>query len=39
MNFFPADEDGSYDHIIVNDSLEVAYEKLKGILIAVSSTT
>lgn len=25
-------EPGAYDHIIVNDDLEVAYEKLKGIL-------
>ncbi|KAK2146965.1 hypothetical protein LSH36_576g01002 [Paralvinella palmiformis] len=28
-----ADQKGSYDHIIVNDDLEIAYEKLKGILI------
>ncbi|KAL5005977.1 hypothetical protein ScPMuIL_017135 [Solemya velum] len=25
---------GSYDHVIVNDVLDVAYEKLKGIIIA-----
>ncbi|KAL4217069.1 hypothetical protein ACF0H5_023525 [Mactra antiquata] len=29
-----AKEPGSYDHIIINDDLEVAYEKLKGILSA-----
>lgn len=27
-------QSGAYDHIIVNDDLDVAYEKLKGILIA-----
>lgn len=27
-----AKEPGAYDHIIVNDDLDVAYEKLKGIL-------
>ena len=30
-----AEEKGSYDHYIVNDDLNVAYEKLKGILIQV----
>lgn len=29
-----AKEPGAYDHVIVNDDLDVAYEKLKGILIA-----
>ena len=33
---FTAKEKDSYDHIIINDDLEVAYEKLKGILLAVS---
>lgn len=28
-----AAEKGSYDHIVVNDNLDIAYEKLKGILI------
>ncbi|XP_076459990.1 uncharacterized protein LOC143293045 [Babylonia areolata] len=28
-----ADQPGSYDHIIVNDDVDVAYDKLKGILI------
>jgi len=28
-----ADQPGSYDHVIVNDVLDVAYEHLKGILI------
>ncbi len=26
---------GNFDHTIVNDDLEIAYEKLKGILIQV----
>ena len=34
-----AKEKGAYDHIIVNDDLEVAYEKLKGILIKVSGSS
>ncbi|KAK7506581.1 hypothetical protein BaRGS_00002056 [Batillaria attramentaria] len=29
-----AKQPGSYDHVIINDDLDVAYEKLKGILIA-----
>ena len=33
-----ATEKGAYDHIVVNDDLEVAYEKLKGILIKVRSS-
>ena len=32
-----AQEKGAYDHVVVNDNLEVAYEKLKGILIKVST--
>ncbi|XP_013407876.1 guanylate kinase isoform X2 [Lingula anatina] len=28
-----ANQKGSYDHIIINDDLDIAYEKLKGILI------
>ncbi|XP_005095062.2 guanylate kinase isoform X2 [Aplysia californica] len=28
-----AEESGAYDHIVVNDDLEIAYEHLKGILI------
>ena len=35
LAYFPAKQKGSYDHIVVNDDLEVAYEKLKGILIQV----
>jgi len=27
-----AAEKGAYDHIVVNDDLDIAYEKLKGIL-------
>ena len=34
---FAAEEKGSYDHIVVNNDLDVAYEKLKGILIKVSA--
>ena len=37
-DYFSANQPGAYDHIIVNDDVEVAYEKLKGILIAVSMT-
>ena len=33
-----AEEQGSYDHVVVNDQLEVAYEHLKGLLIKVSIT-
>lgn len=34
---FPADQKGSYDHIVVNDNLDVAYEYFKGLLIGVST--
>ena len=33
---FAGEQKGAYDHIVVNDVLEVAYEKLKGLLIKVS---
>ena len=33
---FTAKTEGAYDHRIVNDDVEVAYEKFKGILCAVS---
>ena len=34
---FQGDErNANFDHTVVNDDLEVAYEKLKGILIKVS---
>ena len=38
LSFVTAAQKGSYDHIIVNDDLDVAYEKLKGILIKVRAT-
>ncbi|CAD5118549.1 DgyrCDS7237 [Dimorphilus gyrociliatus] len=28
---------GAYDHIVINDELEISYQKLKGLLIKVSS--
>ena len=31
----PGSQPGNFDHTIVNDDLEIAYEKLKGILIQV----
>ena len=34
---FPADQKGNYDHIVVNDDLDLAYEYFKGLLIGVSS--
>ena len=33
--FVSASVKGTYDHTVVNDELDVAYEKLKGILIQV----
>ena len=35
MSFVSASTKGTYDHTVVNDELEEAYEKLKGILIQV----
>ena len=29
------EKNGNFDHTVINDDLEVAYEKLKGILIKV----
>ena len=35
MECVTAKEKGAYDHVVVNDDVDVAYEKLKGILIKV----
>ena len=36
--FVTAQEEGAYDHIVVNDDLATAYKKLKGILQNVGTT-
>ena len=36
MFLFSAQKPGSYDHIIINDDLEKAYQEIRNILIDVS---
>ena len=36
FSFLGDERNANFDHTVVNDDLEVAYEKLKGILIKVS---
>jgi guanylate kinase len=33
-----ADQPGSYDHVIVNDDVDVAYDQLKQVAVAVSTS-
>ena len=39
LAFLGDERNANFDHTVINDDLEVAYEKLKGILIKVSKCT
>lgn len=38
ISFYSAEKPGVYDHIIINDNLTEAYNKLKDILMEVSKS-